>query len=199
MLKLKCLPSAYLLQVLRTLMLSPEGTVLTNESVCEIMLSCFRICFESRLTGEWENFINFMIINTPVLTLFYNAYFQRRVCSVNWQDVLSDEIGRMWKEAVAAYFNPALIPLQIDWYTRFYCIIKKKKDWICYLFCVKTNNLGLGAKMWKEYFQNLTSKSLNLQQTQKTFYSSFLTQTYDISLMVVGVLLSVVELCGISA
>jgi hypothetical protein len=83
MLKLKCLPSAYLLQVLRTLMLSPEGTVLTNESVCEIMLSCFRICFESRLTGEWENFINFMIINTPVLTLFYNAYFQRRVCSVN--------------------------------------------------------------------------------------------------------------------
>ncbi|XP_069705453.1 Golgi-specific brefeldin A-resistance guanine nucleotide exchange factor 1 isoform X3 [Periplaneta americana] len=39
-----------ILQVLRTLMLSPEGTMLTNESVCEIMLSCFRICFESRLT-----------------------------------------------------------------------------------------------------------------------------------------------------
>lgn len=43
--------SAYFLQVLRTLVLSPEGTMLTNESVCEIMLSCFRICFESRLTG----------------------------------------------------------------------------------------------------------------------------------------------------
>lgn len=35
--------------VLRTLMLNPEGSALTNESVCEIMLSCFRICFEPRL------------------------------------------------------------------------------------------------------------------------------------------------------
>lgn len=38
-----------IVQVLRTLMLSPEGSALTNESVCEVMLSCFRICFESRL------------------------------------------------------------------------------------------------------------------------------------------------------
>lgn len=30
-------------------MLNPEGSALTNESVCEIMLSCFRICFEPRL------------------------------------------------------------------------------------------------------------------------------------------------------
>lgn len=30
-------------------MLSPEGSALTNESVCEVMLSCFRICFEPRL------------------------------------------------------------------------------------------------------------------------------------------------------
>lgn len=36
-------------QVLRTLMLSPEGSALTNESVCEVMLACFRICFEPRL------------------------------------------------------------------------------------------------------------------------------------------------------
>lgn len=35
--------------ILRTLMLNPEGSALTNESVCEIMLSCFRICFELRL------------------------------------------------------------------------------------------------------------------------------------------------------
>lgn len=35
--------------LLRTLMLNPEGSALTNESVCEIMLSCFRICFEPRL------------------------------------------------------------------------------------------------------------------------------------------------------
>ncbi|CAG9788533.1 unnamed protein product [Diatraea saccharalis] len=39
-----------ILQVLHTLMLSPEGAMLTDESVCEIMLSCFRICFETRLT-----------------------------------------------------------------------------------------------------------------------------------------------------
>ncbi|CAH2247878.1 jg12242 [Pararge aegeria aegeria] len=39
-----------ILQVLKTLMLSPEGAMLTDESVCEIMLSCFRTCFETRLT-----------------------------------------------------------------------------------------------------------------------------------------------------
>ena len=38
-----------IVQVLRTLMLNPEGSALTNESVCEVMLSCFRICFETRL------------------------------------------------------------------------------------------------------------------------------------------------------
>ncbi|XP_011870032.1 PREDICTED: golgi-specific brefeldin A-resistance guanine nucleotide exchange factor 1 [Vollenhovia emeryi] len=38
------------LQVLRALMLSPAGDYLSNESVCEIMLSCFRICFETRLS-----------------------------------------------------------------------------------------------------------------------------------------------------
>lgn len=36
-------------QVLRTLILSPEGSALTDESVCEVMLSCIRICFEPRL------------------------------------------------------------------------------------------------------------------------------------------------------
>jgi golgi-specific brefeldin A-resistance guanine nucleotide exchange factor 1 len=41
-----------IVQVLRTLMLSPEGSALSNESVCEIILSCFRICFETRLNGE---------------------------------------------------------------------------------------------------------------------------------------------------
>ncbi|KAI8128990.1 Golgi-specific brefeldin A-resistance guanine nucleotide exchange factor 1 [Lucilia cuprina] len=36
-------------EVLHTLMRSPEGSVLTNEAVCEVMLSCFKICFEPRL------------------------------------------------------------------------------------------------------------------------------------------------------
>uniref|UniRef100_A0A1B6FF78 SEC7 domain-containing protein n=3 Tax=Cuerna arida TaxID=1464854 RepID=A0A1B6FF78_9HEMI len=39
-----------ILQVLRTLILSPIGVMLTNDSVCEIMLSCLRICFETRLS-----------------------------------------------------------------------------------------------------------------------------------------------------
>ncbi|XP_065652483.1 Golgi-specific brefeldin A-resistance guanine nucleotide exchange factor 1 isoform X4 [Hydra vulgaris] len=39
-----------ILQVLRSLLLSPVGVHMTNESVCEIMQSCFRICFEMRLS-----------------------------------------------------------------------------------------------------------------------------------------------------
>ncbi|KAG8435109.1 hypothetical protein GDO86_013165 [Hymenochirus boettgeri] len=39
-----------ILQVLRTLLLTPVGAHLTNESVCEIMQSCFHICFEMRLS-----------------------------------------------------------------------------------------------------------------------------------------------------
>jgi brefeldin A-resistance guanine nucleotide exchange factor 1 len=41
-----------ILQVLRVLVLSRPGDSLSNESICEIMLSCFRICFETRLTGK---------------------------------------------------------------------------------------------------------------------------------------------------
>ena len=40
-----------LLQILNTLLSVPAGRLLTNESVCEIMQSCFRICFEGRLSG----------------------------------------------------------------------------------------------------------------------------------------------------
>uniref|UniRef100_H2ZA15 SEC7 domain-containing protein n=1 Tax=Ciona savignyi TaxID=51511 RepID=H2ZA15_CIOSA len=39
-----------ILQVLRVLLLTKVGTLLTNEAVCEIMQSCFRICFEMRLS-----------------------------------------------------------------------------------------------------------------------------------------------------
>ncbi|XP_058446781.1 Golgi-specific brefeldin A-resistance guanine nucleotide exchange factor 1 isoform X3 [Malaya genurostris] len=38
-----------IVHVLRTLVLSPEGSALSNESVCDIILSCFRLCFEQRL------------------------------------------------------------------------------------------------------------------------------------------------------
>lgn len=36
-------------QVLKLLMLGPEGKFLSNGSICEIMLCCFRICFEPKL------------------------------------------------------------------------------------------------------------------------------------------------------
>ncbi|XP_073838721.1 Golgi-specific brefeldin A-resistance guanine nucleotide exchange factor 1-like [Musca autumnalis] len=36
-------------EVLHTLMRSPEGSMLINESVCEVMLSCFKVYFEPRL------------------------------------------------------------------------------------------------------------------------------------------------------
>ena len=39
-----------ILHVLRTIVLTPVGALLTNEAVCEIMQSCFRICFEMRLS-----------------------------------------------------------------------------------------------------------------------------------------------------
>jgi len=39
-----------ILQVLRALLLQSIGSFLTNEAVCEIMQSCFRICFETRLS-----------------------------------------------------------------------------------------------------------------------------------------------------
>ena len=41
-----------LLQVLHTILGAPVGRLLSNESVCELMQSCFRICFEMRLSGE---------------------------------------------------------------------------------------------------------------------------------------------------
>lgn len=44
-----------ILEVLRTLLLSPVGRLLSNESVCEVMQSCFRICFEMRLSGECDS------------------------------------------------------------------------------------------------------------------------------------------------
>lgn len=38
------------IEVLHTLIRSPEGAAVSNESMCEVMLSCFKICFEPRLS-----------------------------------------------------------------------------------------------------------------------------------------------------
>nr|CAI5834185.1 unnamed protein product [Callosobruchus analis] len=55
-----------ILQVLHTLTLAPEGANITNESLCEIMLTCFRICFETRHFNELlrrtaENYLKDMV------------------------------------------------------------------------------------------------------------------------------------------
>lgn len=55
-----------IVQVLKTLMLSPEGSFLSNESVCEIILSCFRICFETRLNGEFDIYLFINRINIKI-------------------------------------------------------------------------------------------------------------------------------------
>lgn len=39
-----------ILQVLRTILLTPVGTCMSNESVCELMQSCFRLSYEMRLS-----------------------------------------------------------------------------------------------------------------------------------------------------
>lgn len=44
-----------ILTVLRTLLLGPVGHLLTNESVCELLNSSFRICFETRLSELLRN------------------------------------------------------------------------------------------------------------------------------------------------
>jgi hypothetical protein len=47
--------------------------------VCEIMLSCFRICFESRLTGEQGKCFVIMVRNIYVLTSFNGIYHMLRI------------------------------------------------------------------------------------------------------------------------
>ncbi|XP_018008715.1 Golgi-specific brefeldin A-resistance guanine nucleotide exchange factor 1-like isoform X2 [Hyalella azteca] len=44
-----------ILAVLKTLLLGPVGHLLTNESVCELLNSSFRICFETRLSELLRN------------------------------------------------------------------------------------------------------------------------------------------------
>ena len=56
-------------QVLRMLVLHPVGVLLSNESVCEIMQSCFRICFETRLSGSYS-YILFFFFSSYLLITF---------------------------------------------------------------------------------------------------------------------------------
>jgi len=63
------------LQVLYCLMMSPEGEYLPNESVCEIMMSCFRFCFEVRLSGMYTIMFNtFYFILMFIFIEFVRSY-----------------------------------------------------------------------------------------------------------------------------
>ena len=46
-------------------MLTQIGAMLSNEAVCEVMQSCFRICFEMRLSGEYYYQILFALSHFP--------------------------------------------------------------------------------------------------------------------------------------
>ena len=49
-------------------MLSPIGINLTNSSVCEIMQSCFQICFEARLGGMCISSFSLSVIIKLILS-----------------------------------------------------------------------------------------------------------------------------------
>ncbi|XP_017785581.1 PREDICTED: Golgi-specific brefeldin A-resistance guanine nucleotide exchange factor 1 [Nicrophorus vespilloides] len=74
-----------ILQVLKTLTLSPEGASLTNESLCDIMLSCFKICFETRLsdllrrTAEHylKDMIQLVFMRLPQFPEVFSANFKQ--------------------------------------------------------------------------------------------------------------------------
>jgi len=69
------------LQVLYCLMMSPEGEFLPNESVCEIMMSCFRFCFEVRLSGILDTIFNKKLFHINMKIMKNMKYFYR-VCTI---------------------------------------------------------------------------------------------------------------------
>ncbi|XP_044272751.1 Golgi-specific brefeldin A-resistance guanine nucleotide exchange factor 1 [Tribolium madens] len=71
-----------ILQVLRTLTLAPEGATLTNESLCEIMLSCFRICFETRLNELLRRTAEHYLKDMVQLVFMRLPQFSEDLCAV---------------------------------------------------------------------------------------------------------------------
>lgn len=69
------------LQVLYCLMMSPEGEFLPNESVCEIMMSCFRFCFEVRLSGILDTIFNKKLFHISMKIMKNMKYFYR-ICTI---------------------------------------------------------------------------------------------------------------------
>jgi len=69
-------------KVLRTLLLTPTGSVLSNESVCEIMQSCFRICFEMRLSGKHKSLIKLRELTT--MSVFSICFMDHLLKQQQW-------------------------------------------------------------------------------------------------------------------
>jgi len=72
-------------KVLRTLLLTPTGSVLSNESVCEIMQSCVRICFEMRLSGNYE--IEYLTRHPSLFVILSAFYLSIYLKSQDYGDV----------------------------------------------------------------------------------------------------------------
>ena len=64
-----------ILSVLKTLILGPVGHLLSNESVCELLNSCFRICFETRLSELLRNCTEDALLQMIALLFARLPYF----------------------------------------------------------------------------------------------------------------------------
>lgn len=68
----------------------PAGRLLTNEGVCEIMQSCFRICFEERLSGElhpqWQHYhlLHLLFLSAHLLELL-RCFAEGTLVEMVWQ------------------------------------------------------------------------------------------------------------------
>ena len=84
----------FLIQVLRTLLLTPIGMLLSNEAVCEIMPSCFRICFELRLSGMSYN-------------LMFKLKKQNIKCYYHFHEnvVIHEKNGGSWKRVIKFHYH----------------------------------------------------------------------------------------------
>jgi len=74
-----------ILQVLRALILSSAGDHLSNDSICEIMLSCFRICFETRLSGELQSHYHASANVVDKFTMFILQKYSGEQQNIVWE------------------------------------------------------------------------------------------------------------------
>ncbi|UJR20526.1 hypothetical protein I4U23_023653 [Adineta vaga] len=79
-----------ILQVLRSLLLSPVGSQMTNDAVCEILQSCFRICFETRLSELLRKTSEHVLIDMVQLLFARLPQFKDDVTSVSSTKLVKD-------------------------------------------------------------------------------------------------------------